>query len=106
MHPMKKLSMSLPALLLLGVAAGTASGQQPSTQQPSAQQPRAAAADTARTAAQTPTAPLLDAPVSRTEYQLGPGDVLDVAVFGDVSFLRTLELTLVDARATPVGAQS
>lgn len=93
MHPMKKLSMSLPALLLLGVAAGTASGQQPSTQQPSAQQPRAAAADTTRTTAQTPTAPLLDAPVSRTEYQLGPGDVLDVAVFGDVSFLRTLTVT-------------
>lgn len=88
MHPMKKLSMTLPALLLLGIAAGTASGQQT---QPSTQQPRPA--DSTRATAQTPTAPLLDAPVSRTEYQLGPGDVLDVAVFGDVSFLRTLTVT-------------
>ncbi len=85
MHPMMKLSTALSALLLLGAAAGTASGQQPSATQPRA--------DSTRAAAQTPTAPLLDAPVSRTEYPLGPGDVLDVAVFGDVSFLRTLTVT-------------
>ncbi|HEU0079898.1 MAG TPA: SLBB domain-containing protein [Longimicrobiaceae bacterium] len=87
---MKKLLIALPAaLLLLGAAAEEASGQQPSTQQPRG------SADTARAAAQAqgPTAPLLDAPVSRTEYLLGPGDVLDVAVFGDVSFLRTLTVT-------------
>ena len=90
MHSMKKLLTALSALLLLGGAAEKASGQQT---QPSSTQP--ARPDTLRTGPQAPTAtpPLLDAPVSRTAYLLGPGDVLDVAVFGDVSFLRTLTVT-------------
>lgn len=37
--------------------------------------------------------PLLDAPVSRTAYRLGPGDVVDVAVFGEASMLHTLAVT-------------
>lgn len=91
MHPMKKLLTAVSALLLLGGAAEGASGQQtqPSTQT----QPPRASADTARAGGQAATAPLLDGPVSRTGYLLGPGDVLDVAVFGDVSFLRTLAVT-------------
>lgn len=89
MHSINKLSTALCALLLLAGAADRASTQQA---QPSTQQPRASA-DTTRAVAQAPTAPLLDAPVSRTAYLLGPGDVLDVAVFGDVSFLRTLSVT-------------
>ncbi|HEY0777573.1 MAG TPA: SLBB domain-containing protein [Gemmatirosa sp.] len=32
-----------------------------------------------------PTGPLLDAPVSRTQYRVGPGDVLDVALLGDLT---------------------
>jgi polysaccharide biosynthesis/export protein len=36
---------------------------------------------------------LLDAPVSRTEYQLGPGDVLDLAMFGEVNQLSRIAVT-------------
>jgi polysaccharide biosynthesis/export protein len=36
-----------------------------------------------------PSAPLLDAPVSRTEYVLGPGDLLHVAMFGEVERIFT-----------------
>lgn len=32
-----------------------------------------------------PSSPLLDRPVSRTEYELGPGDVISVSLFGDVT---------------------
>lgn len=37
--------------------------------------------------------PLLDAPVSRTEYRLGAGDAVDVAIFGDVSEVHTIEVS-------------
>lgn len=37
--------------------------------------------------------PLLDAPVSRTEYQLGPGDVVDVAIFGDYNEVFSIPVT-------------
>jgi protein involved in polysaccharide export with SLBB domain len=40
--------------------------------------------------AQLTAGPLLDAPVSRTEYVLGPGDVLTLAIFGDYSQLVNL----------------
>lgn len=39
------------------------------------------------------TAPLLDAPVSRTAYRLGPGDVLDVAILGDMNRVYTASVT-------------
>jgi polysaccharide biosynthesis/export protein len=32
-----------------------------------------------------PEGPLLDRPVSRSEYRLGPGDVLDVSIFGEIN---------------------
>jgi polysaccharide biosynthesis/export protein len=38
-------------------------------------------------------APLLDAPVSRTLYRLGPGDVVDLAIFGERSMLHQLTVT-------------
>ena len=34
--------------------------------------------------------PLLDAPVSRTQYRVGPGDVLDVALLGDLTRVSTV----------------
>lgn len=37
--------------------------------------------------------PLLDAPVSRTEYALGPGDVVDVAIFGDYNEVFSIPVT-------------
>ncbi len=37
--------------------------------------------------------PLLDRPVNRAEYRLGPGDVVDVAVFGDVELLNASTVT-------------
>jgi protein involved in polysaccharide export with SLBB domain len=53
-----------------------------------------AAADTARPAPRAqqvalPEGPLLDAPISRAEYRLGAGDVLNVALFGDVNDVFT-----------------
>lgn len=57
-----------------------------------------AAADTVpRNAQPAPPAgdrgPLLDAPVSRTEYPLGPGDVVDVAIFGDYNEVFSIPVT-------------
>jgi protein involved in polysaccharide export with SLBB domain len=62
------------------------------------QQPPPAAADTAPPRPQTSPAvgdrgPLLDAPVSRTEYPLGPGDVVDVAIFGDFNEVFSIAVT-------------
>jgi polysaccharide biosynthesis/export protein len=37
--------------------------------------------------------PLVDAPVSRSAYRLGPGDVLSVAVFGEFSHVYTVPVT-------------
>lgn len=37
--------------------------------------------------------PLLDAPINRSEYRLGPGDLVDVTVFGDVSFQYSVPVT-------------
>lgn len=82
------------AALLLAVAWAVPAAAQVGTQTPSdttgTRTPpasvRATASPTAsiRDSTGTP-APLLDMPVSRTAYALGPGDVLSVAIFGDVS---------------------
>jgi polysaccharide export outer membrane protein len=37
--------------------------------------------------------PLLDAPISRTAYPLGPGDLLDVAIFGDYNEVFSLPVS-------------
>jgi polysaccharide export outer membrane protein len=53
-------------------------------------------ADTARPETPTPapvSGPLVDAPVSRTAYPLGPGDVLSVAVFGEFSHVYSVPVT-------------
>lgn len=40
-----------------------------------------------------PGASLLDAPISRTEYILGPGDVVDVSIFGALNRLHSISVT-------------
>jgi protein involved in polysaccharide export with SLBB domain len=45
--------------------------------------------------------PLLDAPVSRTAYPLGPGDVLSIGVFGDVSETHTVTVSPEGAALVP-----
>jgi protein involved in polysaccharide export with SLBB domain len=78
------------ALLALALgAAAPAAAQEP------------AAADTARPAPPPPApsvsvgaaGPLLDAPVSRRDYRLGPGDGVDVAVFGDFNQVYSLTVS-------------
>lgn len=44
-------------------------------------------------AAPVPEGPLLDSPVSRTDYRLGPGDVLTVSLFGDLNRVLTAAVT-------------
>lgn len=41
----------------------------------------------------SPDSPLLDAPIDRNRYLLGPGDVLAVSIFGDFSRLETVPVT-------------
>ncbi|HEX8246198.1 MAG TPA: SLBB domain-containing protein [Longimicrobium sp.] len=65
------------------------------------ERPRASAPVDAPAAAAPPAAlptglagePLLDRPVSRAEYRLGPGDVVDVAVFGEVNRSATVTVS-------------
>jgi len=40
-----------------------------------------------------PAAQPLDAPIRRTEYVLGPGDIVDVSMFGDVNATHSLTVT-------------
>jgi len=69
---------------LLGAARLHSQVTQPDTiPAPPAQQGPAAAAQ----------GPLLDAPVSRTGYLLGPGDVVNVSIFGDLNLVYTLPVT-------------
>ena len=75
------------ALALLGTA-------------PAAAQQQPAAADSAPRRLQTVSTrtsgergPLLDAPISRTAYPLGPGDVVDVAIFGDYNEVFSIPVT-------------
>ncbi len=37
--------------------------------------------------------PLLDAPISRTAYRIGPGDVLDIAVLGDLTRVSAVSVS-------------
>lgn len=53
----------------------------------------AAASRTPSVSTLLPAGPLLDAPVSRSEYLLGPGDVLSVAIFGDVNQVETVAVS-------------
>lgn len=43
--------------------------------------------------APSPAGPLLDIPVNRAEYVLGAGDVVNVSVFGDISFQESVEVS-------------
>ncbi len=49
--------------------------------------------DTVHSDLRVPPSAALDAPVSRTEYRLGPGDVVSVAVFGETNSMYTLPVT-------------
>ncbi|MFL5382953.1 MAG: SLBB domain-containing protein [Longimicrobiaceae bacterium] len=103
--PLHRTIATLAAAALLAGAAAPARAQttSPRTMPPPAPAPAAAAADTAPAdraelpAAPPPTVqmsgPLLDAPVSRTTYPLGPGDVLSVAVFGAFSHVYAVPVT-------------
>ncbi|HEX6373826.1 MAG TPA: SLBB domain-containing protein [Longimicrobium sp.] len=88
LHPRAHRALAL-ALALLGAA--PLAGQQ--------QSPATAAVDTLPRRPQQASAavgergPLLDAPVSRTEYPLGPGDVVDVAIFGDYNEVFSIAVT-------------
>jgi protein involved in polysaccharide export with SLBB domain len=76
---------ALPPLVLASLlAAWPAAGQRPVSG-------RDTLAQRERTA--QPAAPLLDRPVVRSEYQLGPGDVVNVTVFGEVEMSHTLTVT-------------
>jgi protein involved in polysaccharide export with SLBB domain len=87
---------SLAALLPLALAASATAAAAQLTPR-TIGTPRPAATDTASAVeAEGPTVsagPLLDVAVSRTGYRLGPGDVVDVAVFGDLEFLYSLPVT-------------
>ncbi|MBW3572549.1 MAG: SLBB domain-containing protein [Gemmatimonadetes bacterium] len=75
------------ALALLAATAPAAAQQQSGQATP----------DTAAARRQSPAfgerGPLLDAPVSRTAYPLGPGDVVDVAIFGDYNEVFSIPVT-------------
>lgn len=94
----------LPPLVLASLlAAWPAAAQQPAPGQPNRpaatagtipqqQQQQQERRDDPRDAGR-PSAPLLDRPVDRREYRLGPGDVVSVAVFGEVELDNTLTVT-------------
>lgn len=87
-----RLSFPRAAALLLALAL-------PAAVPALAQQPVAAQDTTTRAARPQGVAaagergPLLDAPISRTEYPLGPGDVVDVAIFGDYNEVFSISVT-------------
>jgi len=99
--PLPRTLATLAAAALLWGAAQAPAGAQttsPSTMPPPAPAGVIAlpAADTTRpepAAALPATGPLLDTPVSRQTYPLGPGDVLSVAVFGEVSHVFSVPVT-------------
>ena len=51
------------------------------------------ATDTTRSAAVPVSGVLLDAPVSRTTYRLGPGDMLDIGLLGELTRVYTVSVT-------------
>lgn len=40
-----------------------------------------------------PVTPLLDAPINRQEYLLGPGDIVDISIFGELARLHRVAIT-------------
>ncbi|HEX8321713.1 SLBB domain-containing protein [Longimicrobium sp.] len=67
--------------LLVSLLGGPAHAQDPRTQQNSATQPQSPATAAAARMDEL----LLDAPVNRARYQLGPGDVVTVSITGNVN---------------------
>lgn len=91
-RPRRRLSFAVAALLLSAAPLAAQEGTGVPTQPPAAQD---SAAPTTSRGRQTSTVnedqgPLLDAPVNRTSYVLGAGDVVAVAIFGDFNHLYTL----------------
>lgn len=75
-------------LLALAAAAAPAAAQVDAAQDTTSRRPaRPAATGNAERG------PLLDAPISRTEYPLGPGDVVEVAIFGDYNDVFSISVT-------------
>lgn len=75
----------LAAVLLCGATAPALAAQQtPADTTPSATQSRARTEAAPANVTTLPVA-VLDRPVSRTQYPLGPGDVLGIALFGELS---------------------
>src|SRR5215212_7892343 len=83
--------VALSALL----AAIGAPGRALSQQQPRDTVPRASSPGetSGQRQASSQASPLLDTPVSRTAYRLGPGDVLDVAIIGDPNTVQSVPVT-------------
>lgn len=93
----RNLARLAAAALLWGAAQAPARAQttSPRTMPPPAPANRdtAAPAETPALPVTPSQGPLLDAPVSRSTYPLGPGDVLSVAVFGDFSHVYVVPVT-------------
>jgi protein involved in polysaccharide export with SLBB domain len=87
----------LPLVLASVLAAYPVAAQQPSPTRMSRDtlpQPRRAPETPAQENRDPlPAAPLLDRPVVRSEYRLGPGDVVNVAVFGEAEMATMLAVT-------------
>lgn len=79
-----------PCLLLAGAAAAQTTPEDPAAPPGTAAQSTRAAVDPVRTVT---SGPLLDRPLERARYRLGPGDVVDVAVFGEVELINTVPVT-------------
>lgn len=80
------------ALLTCGAwaAAAPAAAQQPAMPDTVRVQPVTAATVSAASRNSTQQGPLLDAPISRTAYRLGAGDVVFLAVFGEMNMTQSL----------------
>lgn len=103
--PLRTLTLALAAAALWMAAApgaeaqvfpGTARDTTPTQALPvSPQSPQGPARPSGTDTASSLSArgPLLDAPISRTEYQLGPGDRLEIAVFGELNRLYAVAVS-------------
>jgi polysaccharide export outer membrane protein len=87
-RPIRRGGAAGVALVLALLAAPAAAQQVPAAQDTTPSRPRVQTASTV-----SERGPLLDAPVSRTEYPLGPGDVVDVAIFGDYNEVFSIPVT-------------
>jgi protein involved in polysaccharide export with SLBB domain len=89
----RKLLTRLSAALVPCLLAGAAAAQ--TTEDPTA--PPGTQTQSTRTTVDPVRAvisgPLLDRPLERARYRLGPGDVVDVAVFGEVELINTVAVT-------------